>query len=293
MSIHEPDLRRSPAAGRTTPETAGSCLRLAAATVAYGDRPVLEDLDFTVPVGMFTAVIGPNGCGKSTMLKTLARTLRPRSGHAMLDDRPLHRWPSRSLAQRIALLPQDPVVPDGITVRDLVARGRHPYHSPLRQRVPGDREAIENALAATGVEEIAERPVAGLSGGQRQRVWVAMVLAQDTEFVLLDEPTSFLDVAHQIDVLHLCQDMRRDGRTVVTVLHDLNQAARYADHLVVMDHGRILASGPPAEVLDAQLVAEVFSLRAQIGTDPQSGTPMVIPVQRRGTVSGSKDDHAM
>lgn len=263
----------------SAPDTASS-LRLAAATVAYGERPVLTGLDFTVPRGAFTAVIGPNGCGKSTMLKTLARTLRPRAGAALLDERPLTRWRPKAVARRIALLPQDPVVPEGITVRALVGRGRHPYHSPLRQWLPGDDEAVATALAATGVEQVAERPVAGLSGGQRQRVWVAMILAQDTEYVLLDEPTSSLDVAHQIDVLHLCQDMRERGRTVVTVLHDLNQAARYADHLVVMDSGRIVASGAPAEVLREELVAEVFGLRAQIAPDPQSGSPMVVPMRR-------------
>ncbi|GAA1490792.1 ABC transporter ATP-binding protein [Brachybacterium sacelli] len=257
-----------------------SSLRLAAATVAYGEKPVLEGLDFTVPRGLFTAVIGPNGCGKSTMLKTLARTLRPRAGEALLDERPLGRWRPKAVARRIALLPQDPVVPEGITVRALVGRGRHPYHSPLRQWLPGDDEAVAAALEATGVQRIAERPVAGLSGGQRQRVWVAMILAQGTEYVLLDEPTSFLDVAHQIDVLHLCQDMREEGRTVVTVLHDLNQAARYADHLVVMDSGRIVASGTPADVLSEELVDEVFSLRAVVTADPQSGTPLVIPRRR-------------
>ncbi|APX33499.1 iron-dicitrate transporter ATP-binding subunit [Brachybacterium sp. P6-10-X1] len=263
----------------SAPETASS-LRLAGATVAYGERPVLEGLDFTVPRGAFTAVIGPNGCGKSTMLKTLARTLRPRAGAALLDERPLSRWRPKAVARRIALLPQDPVVPDGITVRSLVGRGRHPYHSPLRQRQPGDDDAVSAALSATGVQQIAERPVAALSGGQRQRVWVAMILAQDTEYVLLDEPTSSLDVAHQIDVLHLCQDMREQGRTVVTVLHDLNQAARYADHLVVMDAGRIVASGAPEEVLREQLVADVFGLRAQIAADPLSGSPMVVPMPR-------------
>ncbi|MFC7455708.1 ABC transporter ATP-binding protein [Brachybacterium sp. GCM10030267] len=266
-------------AGRTDPHGASS-LRLEAATIAYGAKPVLEQLDFEVPRGVFTAVIGPNGCGKSTMLKALARTLRPRAGTVRLDDRPLGQWRSRAVARRIGLLPQDPVVPDGITVRALVARGRHPYHSPLRQRVPGDEEAVAAAMAATGVEDIAEHPVAGLSGGQRQRAWIAMILAQDTEYVLLDEPTSFLDISHQIDVLHLCQDMREQGRTVVGVLHDLNQAARYADHLVVMDAGRIVATGPPAQVLRADLVREVFSLRAEVTLDPQSGSPMVIPRRR-------------
>ena len=273
-----PDAPDAP--GAAGPPSAGSSLRLAGATVAYAERPVLEELDFAVPTGVFTAVIGPNGCGKSTMLRTLARTLRPRAGGALLDGRPLERWRSKAIARRIGLLPQDPVVPDAITVRALVARGRHPYHSALRQWLPGDDEAVDAAMAATGVAELADQAVAELSGGQRQRVWIAMIIAQDTEYVLLDEPTSFLDVAHQIDVLHLCQDLRDQGRTVLAVLHDLNQAARYADHLVVMDDGRVVASGRPAEVLTRELVAEVFSLQAEIAADPQSDTPMVVPLRR-------------
>ena len=268
------------APGAAGPPSAGSSLRLAGATVAYAERPVLEELDFAVPAGVFTAVIGPNGCGKSTMLRTLARTLRPRAGGALLDGRPLERWRSKAIARRIGLLPQDPVVPDAITVRALVARGRHPYHSALRQWLPGDDEAVDAAMAATGVAELADQAVAELSGGQRQRVWIAMIIAQDTEYVLLDEPTSFLDVAHQIDVLHLCQDLRDQGRTVLAVLHDLNQAARYANHLVVMGDGRVVASGRPAEVLTRELVAEVFSLQAEIAADPQSDTPMVVPLRR-------------
>ena len=273
-----PDAPDAP--GAAGPPSAGSSLRLAGATVAYAERPVLEELDFAVPAGVFTAVIGPNGCGKSTMLRTLARTLRPRAGGALLDGRPLERWRSKAIARRIGLLPQDPVVPDAITVRALVARGRHPYHSALRQWLPGDDEAVDAAMAATGVAELADQAVAELSGGQRQRAWIAMIIAQDTEYVLLDEPTSFLDVAHQIDVLHLCQDLRDQGRTVLAVLHDLNQAARYADHLVVMDDGRVVASGRPAEVLTRELVAEVFSLQAEIAADPQSDTPMVVPLRR-------------
>lgn len=253
-------------------------LRAASLTVGYGARPVLEDLSLEVPDGRVTAVVGPNGCGKSTLLKTLARTLTPRAGEVLLDGTPLTRWKSRRIARRVAMLPQSPVVPDGVTVRGLVARGRHPYHSPLRQWVAGDDEAIADAMEATGIAEFAEAPVVELSGGQRQRAWIAMVLAQDTEHVLLDEPTSFLDLAHQVEVLRLCRAIREQGRTVVAVLHDLDQAARWADHVVVVDGGRIAAAGPPEEIITAELVAEVFGLSCQITRDPQSGTPKVVPL---------------
>lgn len=258
-------------------------LRLERVTVGYGEHMVLSELSLTLPEGRFTAVIGPNGCGKSTLVKTFARTLLPRTGRVLLDQIPLPDWKPKRIAQRIALLPQSPVVPDGVTVRTLVARGRHPYHSALRQWAPGDNEAIASAMAATGVVDLADQRLTELSGGQRQRAWVAMVLAQDTDYVLLDEPTSFLDVAHQIDVLHLCQDIRDQGRTVVAVLHDLNQAARYADHVVVMHDGALAAEGQPGEVITGGLVRQVFDLDCEVVPDPQAGTPMVVPLARSGT----------
>lgn len=247
-------------------------------TVGYGGAPVLNDLDFTVPEGRFTAVIGPNGCGKSTLVKSLARVLATDPGMVTLAEQPLNRLRPKLLAQRIALLPQHPVVPDGVTVRGLVARGRYPYHRPLRQWSAEDPHAIGQALEDTSMTAFADFPVAELSGGQRQRAWLAMVLAQQTEYVLLDEPTSFLDIAHQIDVLRLCRSMTANGRTVLAVLHDLNQAARYADELVVMHHGKLVAQGAPHEVLTTQLVTEVFGLASMIGADPWSGSPMVVPV---------------
>lgn len=256
-----------------------SSLRADAITVGYGGAPVLRDLDLEVSRGDFTAVIGPNGCGKSTLVKTLARTVRPSGGQVVLDALPLHRHRSKQVARRIALLPQEPVVPDSITVADLVARGRHPYHSALRRWSAGDDEAIAWAMKATGVDVLAGRPVADLSGGQRQRAWIAMVLAQDTEFVLLDEPTSFLDLAHQIDVLHLCQEIRAAGRTVVAVLHDLNQAARYADRVVLMRDGGVVADGPPREVVTAARVAEVFGVRCRVIDDPETGSPLMVPLR--------------
>ncbi|MCG7309528.1 ABC transporter ATP-binding protein [Brachybacterium sp. ACRRE] len=260
--------------------TDAPAVSLKGVSVGYGEKVVLSDLDLEVPAGRFTAVIGPNGCGKSTMLKAMARTLPVRSGRILLDGEPLDAQRSRAVARRLAMLPQEPVVPDGITVRGLVDRGRHPYRSALRRRLPGDAEAVDAAMAATGVAELADVQVTDLSGGQRQRVWIALVLAQQTAHVLLDEPTSFLDVAHQIEVLHLCQDMRASGRTVLAVLHDLNQAARYADELVVLHEGRLVVQGAPADVLDEQLLADVFGLDAQVAADPQSGTPMVVPRRR-------------
>ncbi|GAA2041951.1 ABC transporter ATP-binding protein [Yaniella flava] len=247
-------------------------------TVGYGGAPVLNDLDFTVPQGRFTAVIGPNGCGKSTLVKSLARVLATEPGMVTLAEQPLQKLRPKHLAQRIALLPQHPVVPDGVTVRGLVARGRYPYHRPLRQWSADDPQAIAQALEDTSMTAFADFPVAELSGGQRQRAWLAMVLAQQTEYVLLDEPTSFLDIAHQIDVLRLCRSMTANGRTVLAVLHDLNQAARYADELVVMHHGKLVAQGAPHEILTTQLVTEVFGLASMIGADPWSGSPMVVPV---------------
>ena len=269
----------------TSPDQEPRGLAAADLEVGYGSTTVLDGLNLTLPAGAFTAIVGPNGCGKSTLVRTLARTLRPRRGAVLLDGRPLTAWRPKQLAQQLAFLPQDPVLPDGVTVRSLVARGRHPYHSPLRQWAPGDDEAIAHAMAATGVTALAGEPLAELSGGQRQRAWIAMTLAQDTPHVLLDEPTAFLDLSHQIDVLHVCQGMRDQGRTVVAVLHDLNQAARYADHLVVMRSGRVHAQGAPAAVLGdgagARLVGDVFDLPCEIAADPQSGTPMVVPLARR------------
>lgn len=271
----------------TGPESAAApALSLEGVSVGYGEKTVLADLGLEVPAGRFTAVIGPNGCGKSTMLKAMARTLPVHSGRILLDGEPLVAQRSRAVARRLAMLPQEPVVPDGITVRGLVDRGRHPYRSALRRRLPGDGEAVDAAMAATGVAELADVQVTDLSGGQRQRVWIALVLAQQTAHVLLDEPTSFLDVAHQIEVLHLCQDMRASGRTVLAVLHDLNQAARYADELVVLHEGRLVVQGAPADVLDEQLLADVFDLDAQVAPDPQSGTPMVVPRLRQAAQAG-------
>lgn len=259
---------------------AGAGLSAHGLTLAYEGLVVARDLSIEVPTGGLTAIVGPNGCGKSTLLKALSRTLAPRAGRVLLDGHEIGSYRSKEVARRLALLPQAPVAPDSIRVRDLVGRGRHPYHSLLRQWTPEDAGIVDAALSATGVTGLADRPVAELSGGQRQRVWLALVLAQDTRYVLLDEPTTFLDIANQIEILDLCQDLHRSGRTVVAVLHDLNQAARYATHLVVMHEGAVVAQGTPAEVLTAELVQDVFGLACEIVPDPQVGAPMVVPLAR-------------
>ncbi|MEV0523897.1 ABC transporter ATP-binding protein [Streptomyces sp. NPDC050439] len=262
-------------------EAADVDLRADGLRLSYGNRLVVDGLDLSVPPGRVTAIVGANACGKSTLLRALARLLAPREGSVHLDGRALHSIPSRELAQRLGILPQSPVAPEGLTVVDLVNRGRSPHQTWWRQWSKSDERAVHEALAATGMTELADRPVDELSGGQRQRAWIAMAVAQGTPVLLLDEPTTYLDLAHQIDVLDLITDLnRRESRTVVMVLHDLNQACRYADHVVAMKAGRIAAEGPPAEVITADLVRDVFSLRCRITPDPVSGTPLVIPMGR-------------
>jgi len=251
-------------------------------SVAYGERVVVRDLDIDVFDRTTTAVIGPNGCGKSTLLRALGRLMPARRGHVLLDGQRIDRMPTREVARLLGLLPQSPTAPDGITVADLVSLGRHPHQSWYRQWSGDDERAVSEALAWTGISELADRPVDALSGGQRQRAWISMALAQGTELLLLDEPTTYLDLAHQIDVLDLVERMHTErGRTVVMVLHDLNLAARYADRLVAMKDGRIVASGPPAQVLTVDLLRDVFGLQARVLDDPVTGTPMVVPVARR------------
>ncbi|WP_203814285.1 ABC transporter ATP-binding protein [Paractinoplanes tereljensis] len=247
-------------------------------TVGYDRKIISEHLDLEVPDGRFTAIIGPNACGKSTLLRALARLLKPKLGTVLLDGADIHGKPAKQVARRLGLLPQSSIAPDGIIVADLVARGRFPHQSLIRQWTAADEEAVVSAMAATGVTELSGELVDTLSGGQRQRVWVAMVLAQQTSIVLLDEPTTFLDIAHQIDLLELCVRLNREqGTTMVAVLHDLNQAARYADHLIVMKDGRIVARGNPGEVITAELIEDVFGLPCVIITDPVAGTPLIIP----------------
>jgi iron complex transport system ATP-binding protein len=253
-------------------------------TLAYEGRVVVDGLDLEVPKGEVTAIVGPNACGKSTLLRGLSRLLAPASGAVLLDGSDLHSLPTKQVATRLGLLPQTPTAPDGITVADLVSRGRYPHQGWFRRWTAEDDESVADAMVATGVAELAERPVDELSGGQRQRVWIAMALAQRTGILLLDEPTTFLDISHQLDVLDLLLDLNAArGTTVVMVLHDLNLAARYAGHLVAMRDGAIVAAGAPAEVVTPELVREVFGVESVIAPDPVTGTPLVVPLGRHHT----------
>lgn len=272
---------------RTTPGRPGPPaprLRAEALRLAYDDRVVVDGVDLEVPTGRVTVVVGPNGCGKSTLLRGLGRLLRPRGGAVLLDGDDVRSLPTREVARRLGLLPQQPVVPQGVTVLELVERGRHPHHGLFRTWSRADEVAVASALERTDLVDLAAVPVDSLSGGQRQRVWLAMVLAQDTPVLLLDEPTSFLDIAHQLDVLDLVRGLSTDGgRTVVMVLHDLGMAARYADHLVAVRDGRVVAEGPPAEVVTPEVVEAVFGVAAHVLTDPLTGSPVVVPFRRRAS----------
>jgi iron complex transport system ATP-binding protein len=256
-------------------------LRAGGLRLAYNGRDVVRDLDLVVPRGRITAIVGANGCGKSTLLRGLARLMRPRDGCVLLDGRSIAELSTKQVAKRLGILPQAPVAPDGLAVEDLVARGRYPHQTVFRHWSAADEAAVEEALAATQTAELRGRPLDELSGGQRQRAWIAMTLAQQTEVLLLDEPTTFLDLAHQIEVLDLLADLvAGHGRTVVMVLHDLNLACRYADHLVAMRDGSIHAAGSPVEVVDPALVRDVFAVSACVIEDPVAGTPLCLPRAR-------------
>ncbi|GHD12495.1 ABC transporter ATP-binding protein [Tianweitania populi] len=247
----------------------------------YGDALVLGGLDLEVPTGGITAIVGANACGKSTLLRVMSRLLSPRSGQVLLDGKSIHRMPPRQLARTLGLLPQSPIAPEGITVADLVSRGRHPHQGLLSRWTQADDEAVASALEATKTFDLAERPVDELSGGQRQRVWIAMALAQQTDLLLLDEPTTFLDISHQVEVLDLLTDLnKRRGTTIVMVLHDLNLAARYADYLVAIADGRLHAAGKPEAILTEDTVRKVFGLESRIILDPTSGRPLMLPIGR-------------
>ncbi len=250
-------------------------------TLGYGERTVVADLDLQVQPGQITVIVGANACGKSTLLRALARLLTPSAGQVVLDGKTLHERPTKEVARLLGLLPQSPIAPEGIVVADLVARGRSPHQKMLSRWSREDDAAVAEALDLTGTADLADRAVDELSGGQRQRVWIAMTLAQRTDILLLDEPTTFLDIAHQVEVLDLLTDLNAArGTTIAMVLHDLNLAARYADRLVAMSGGRVLADGDPGQVLDADLVERVFGMRSQVVPDPVSGKPLVLPIGR-------------
>lgn len=259
-----------------------SRLRVEDATLAYDEHVISRALDVSIIDGSFTVIVGPNACGKSTLLRALSRLLRPHAGRIILDGESIRAYPAKEVARRLGLLPQGSVAPEGIRVADLVARGRYPHQSFLGRWSAADELACHEAMVATGVLDLSDRLVDTLSGGQRQRVWIAMVLAQETPILLLDEPTTYLDLGHQIEVLDLCLELHRHhARTVVAVLHDLNQAARYATHLIAMDDGAVVAAGTPGDVLTASLVSQLFDVRCEVMADPWSGRPLIIPLARR------------
>ena len=247
-------------------------------TVSYGAATIIDGLGLDVPRGGVTTIVGPNGCGKSTLLRAVAGLIPRERGEVVLDGRNTAEMKRREIARTLAVLPQTPVAPDGLTVRDLVGRGRHPHQTWLRQTSEEDSAVVDEVMELTQVSEFAERPLERLSGGQRQRAWIAMVLAQDTPLVLLDEPTTYLDLSHSVELLALIRRLADDmGRTVVMVLHDLNLAARFSDQLVVMKGGEVQAAGTPAEVVSEQLLADVFSLPAVVAEDPVAGGPLIVP----------------
>ncbi|WP_093850620.1 ABC transporter ATP-binding protein [Streptomyces pini] len=265
-----------------TPAAGGTRLSGEGLTLAYDRRTIAEDLTVAIPDRSFTVVIGPNACGKSTLLRALSRMLKPVAGAVLLDGRDISSAGAKQVARTLGLLPQSSVAPEGISVSELVSRGRYPHQSLLRQWSAEDERVVAEAMSSTGVADLADRAVDELSGGQRQRVWIAMALAQQTPLLLLDEPTTYLDLAHQIDILDLCARLHQEeGRTLVAVLHDLNHAARYATHLIAMREGRVVASGPPERIVTAELVEEVFGLPCRVIDDPETGTPLVVPAARR------------
>ncbi len=255
-----------------------SKLRTEKITLGYDEAAVIRDLTVEVPTGCITSVVGPNGCGKSTLLRSLARLMKPRGGRIYLDGDAISNLPTREVAKRLGILPQSPAAPDGLTVRELAAQGRYPHQSWLRQWSKEDEHATEKALETTGVLELADRPLDTLSGGQRQRAWISMALAQETGTLLLDEPTTFLDMAHQLEVLQLLNRLNREeGRTILMVLHDLNNAARFSHRMIAISEGRVFTAGAPSEVMTPEVLREVFHVEADIIADPRDGLPLCIP----------------
>ncbi|MGH3086618.1 MAG: ABC transporter ATP-binding protein [Rubrobacteraceae bacterium] len=260
-------------------------------TLGYDSEDIIKELITEVPAGKITSVVGPNGCGKSTLLRSMARLMKPRGGAVFLDNEAIFKLPTREVAKRLGILPQSPEAPEGLTVRELAAQGRYPHQSWFQQWSKGDERAVEKAMETTGVLEMADRPLDTLSGGQRQRAWISMALAQETETLLLDEPTTFLDMAHQLEVLQLLERLNEEeGRTILMVLHDLNNASRYSDHVIALSEGKVHKAGPPSEVMTEELFREVFHVEADIVIDPRSGIPLCIPHGLHYTTDGLTPD---
>ena len=278
IATNEPASRTPDARTPASPSTrSADRLRAESVSIGYDRRVVSQRLSVSIPDESFTVIVGPNACGKSTLLRGLSRLLQPSTGQVILDGADIGSYKAKEVARRVGLLPQTSIAPDGITVADLVARGRYPHQSLIRQWTEADERAVLRAMDQTAVTDVSGRLVDELSGGQKQRVWVAMALAQHAGILLLDEPTTFLDIAHQIELLELFADLNHAGHTMVAVLHDLNQAARYGTHLIAMKDGDIVAEGPPSQIVTVELVEEVFGLRCLVVPDPVAGTPQVVP----------------
>ncbi|MGG1616098.1 ABC transporter ATP-binding protein [Paenibacillus sp. NRS-1782] len=264
-------------------------LKTANLDIAYEDRLIVEDLNVEIPQGKITALVGANGSGKSTILKTMARIMNPKGGSVLLDGKSIHKQSTREVAKQLAILPQNPTAPEGLTVTELVSYGRFPYQKGFGSMKADDRKMVEWAIQVTGMSEFHDRPIDQLSGGQRQRAWIAMALAQDTDILFLDEPTTFLDMAHQLEVLHLLEYLNTSAeRTIVMVVHDLNHAARYAQHMIAIKKGKAEAVGTPTEVMSPDVLREVFGIEADIVTDPRTGVPLCLPYALAGQPSVSQ-----
>ncbi|MGM0881342.1 MAG: ABC transporter ATP-binding protein [Bacillota bacterium] len=257
--------------------------------IAYDDRLIVQNLNIAIPQGKITALVGANGSGKSTILKTMARIMNPSKGNVLLDGKSIHKQSTKEVAKQLAILPQNPTAPDGLTVAELVSYGRFPYLKGFGSMSKEDRSIVQWAVEATGMADFAERPVDQLSGGQRQRAWIAMALAQETDILFLDEPTTFLDMAHQLEVLHLLQKLNEsNNRTVVMVVHDLNHASRYAHHMIAIKKGVVVGEGSPVEVITPDIMREVFNIEADIVQDPRTGVPLCLPFALAGQPAADK-----
>jgi len=254
-------------------------------TLNYGDANIIENLNLSIPMNEITVLIGANGCGKSTLLRSIARLLKPKQGTVLLDGQDVFKLSTKQVAKKLAILPQSPVAPEGLTVLQLVKQGRYPHQSWRKQWTEEDEEIVLNALQATGVDQLRDKPVDELSGGQRQRAWIAMTLAQDTDIILLDEPTTYLDLTHQIEILDLLFELNKQNRTIVMVLHDINLACRYADHIITVRDRGVYQQGKPEEIMTTALVKHVFDLECQMTHDPIYGTPLCIPFSKGRNIS--------